>query len=325
MFKEKLTIACDAAFKEFVADIAGKYEHLRDMVTKLAALDCLHSLATLAQTPGYTKPTFTTDTNTPPFINVTNARNPITETLLPSYVPNDIQLNSATNRCLIITGPNMGGKSSFTRQVALLTIMAQIGSYVPADSAEMGLFDAVFTRMGASDDIGRGQSTFMKELSETSEILKDATQRSLVILDELGRGTSTHDGVAIAYATLQHFITNVKCVILFVTHYPSLGKLEEEFPENVSNGHMGFMETGDSDIVFLYKLTPGLAHRSYGLNVARLAHLPEEVISIAGVKSAEFERAMKVKSLIKRIMVLKKWIENEDVSTSDAQELVRLG
>ncbi|KAF9167470.1 Mismatch repair protein msh3 [Mortierella sp. AD010] len=226
-------------------------------------------------------------------IDITNGRHPMVEQILPpgNFVPNDIHF-SANEKTMILTGPNMGGKSCYIRQVALLCIMAQIGSYLPADSARVSLLDAVFTRMGASDNIFGHESTFMVELQETSDILKMASPRSLVILDELGRGTSTLDGVAIAYAVLKHVVRHVGAITLFVTHYPSLAEVANEFPEGaVKNYHMGFMATAaspasgsisdvdlaadtpgsngdlaldDMDIVFLYKLVPGVSLKSYG-------------------------------------------------------------
>lgn len=240
-------------------------------------------------------------------IDIKNGRHPMVEQLLlssGSFVANDIQLgtNPATGtdeKTIILTGPNMGGKSCYIRTVALLCIMAQIGSYLPADSARVSMLDAVYTRMGASDNIFGHESTFMVELQETSDILKMATERSLVILDELGRGTSTLDGVAIAYAVLKHVVENIRAVTLFVTHYPSLADVAREFPQGaVRNFHMGFMASAagsssssgggasneggdldlgeggdegqegtvldDMDIVFLYKLVPGVSLKSYG-------------------------------------------------------------
>eukprot|EP00124_Ichthyophonus_hoferi_P006069 Ihof_evm1s1173 gene=Ihof_evmTU1s1173 len=224
--------------------------------------------------------------------------------LTDQYVPNDISLDE-TNQCMIITGPNMGGKSCYMRQVALLAIMTQIGSYVPADSAEMGLFDAVYTRMGASDNIQRGMSTFMVELQDAAEVLRQATDRSLVILDELGRGTSTHDGVAIAYATAYYLINDIHCTVMFATHYPLIAQLEIMFPERTKNYHMSFMQNHVRDtceesviekddnqlehITFLYQMVIGTAKRSYGLNVARLAGLPEDILIRAREKSRELE------------------------------------
>ncbi|KAG0296612.1 Mismatch repair protein msh3 [Linnemannia gamsii] len=268
-------------------------------------------------------------------IDIKNGRHPMVEQLLlssGSFVANDIQLgtNAMTGtdeKTIILTGPNMGGKSCYIRTVALLCIMAQIGSYLPADSARVSMLDAVYTRMGASDNIFGHESTFMVELQETSDILKMASERSLVILDELGRGTSTLDGVAIAYAVLKHVVENIQAVTLFVTHYPSLADVAREFPEGtVRNFHMGFMASAsgslsvsggggeggdidlvtaidgvdgdekaaldDMDIVFLYKLVPGVSLKSYGLNVARMAKLSGSLINKAKIKSKELEQIL---------------------------------
>ncbi|EDL00960.1 mCG131439, isoform CRA_b, partial [Mus musculus] len=207
-----------------------------------------------------------------------------------------------SERVMIITGPNMGGKSSYIKQVALVTIMAQIGSYVPAEEATIGIVDGIFTRMGAADNIYKGRSTFMEELTDTAEIIRRASPQSLVILDELGRGTSTHDGIAIAYATLEYFIRDVKSLTLFVTHYPPVCELEKCYPEQVGNYHMGFLvnedeskqDSGDMEqmpdsVTFLYQITRGIAARSYGLNVAKLADVPREVLQKAAHKSKELE------------------------------------
>ncbi|KAF9544712.1 Mismatch repair protein msh3 [Mortierella hygrophila] len=268
-------------------------------------------------------------------IDIKNGRHPMVEQLLlssGSFVANDIQLGTnqaigTDEKTIILTGPNMGGKSCYIRTVALLCIMAQIGSYLPADSARVSMLDAVYTRMGASDNIFGHESTFMVELQETSDILKMATGRSLVILDELGRGTSTLDGVAIAYAVLKHVVENIRAVTLFVTHYPSLADVAREFPQGtVRNFHMGFMASAagslslsgggvsnegldldlgeggdevqeeavldDMDIVFLYKLVPGVSLKSYGLNVARMAKLSGSLINKAKVKSKELEQIL---------------------------------
>jgi len=205
--KESLAAACDTAYQDLLAEISANYPSFRDAILSLATLDCLVSLATIAQQPGYVRPSFTDSTSPSTSIDIIGARHPITEQLLASpYIPNDISLSTSTTRALLITGPNMGGKSSYVRSIALISIMAQIGSYIPAHSANLGILDAVFTRMGAFDNMLAGESTFMVELSETSDILKLATDRSLVILDELGRGTSTHDGVAIASAVLDYLV-----------------------------------------------------------------------------------------------------------------------
>jgi DNA mismatch repair protein MSH3 len=288
--KEALANACDAAFTDLLGELGSKYQAFRDCVQSLATLDCLLSLADIATQPGYCKPEFTDQIG----IDITGGRHPMVEQLLlDAFVPNDIHLSSA-NTSLLITGPNMGGKSSYVRSVALIAIMAQVGSYVPADSVRLGLLDAVFTRMGAFDNMMKGESTFMVELSETSDILKQATPRSLVILDELGRGTSTHDGVAIAQAVLSHMVAELKSLTLFITHYQALARMAAQFPAGeLRNVHMRFNEEknadGSGDVTFLYEVGEGVAHRSYGLNVAKLAGLPKSLIDKAAGESAKME------------------------------------
>ncbi|KAI4227015.1 MAG: hypothetical protein LQ349_006791, partial [Xanthoria aureola] len=294
--KEALAAACDVAFTALLSEISTKYQLLRDCIQALATLDCLMSLAVVASQPNYVKPEFSDDT----CIVVKQGRHPMVEQLLlDGYVPNDTDLATDQTRALLITGPNMGGKSSYVRQVALIAIMGQIGSYVPAASAKLGLLDAVFTRMGAFDNMMSGESTFMVELSETSDILKQATSRSLIILDELGRGTSTHDGVAIAEAVLDHVVRQTKSLTLFITHYQNLSVLSKRFANELKNVHMKFQESGDDgqDITFLYEVGDGVAHRSYGLNVARLANVPESVLEVAALKSKALENEIKQNSL----------------------------
>lgn len=297
--KESLSNACDAAFASLLTAIGSKYQAFRDCIQSLALLDCLLSLASVAQQPGYCKPTFSDS----PGISITAGRHPMVEQLLlDNFVPNSIDLAGNATRGLLITGPNMGGKSSYVRSVALIAIMAQIGSYVPAEACELGLLDAVFTRMGAFDNMMKGESTFMVELSETSDILKQATPRSLVILDELGRGTSTHDGVAIAQSVLQHMVMVQKSLTLFITHYQSMARIADSM--NVADGeakplknvHMTFTENtaskadaAEKEITFLYEVGEGVAHRSYGLNVARLAGLPKSLLDEAARRSKAME------------------------------------
>ena len=288
--KEALANACDAAFSDLLGEISSKYQAFRDCVQSLATLDCLLSLADIATQPGYCKPEFTDETG----IDITAGRHPMVEQLLlDAFVPNDVHLSSAQTRALLITGPNMGGKSSYVRSVALIAIMAQIGSYVPADAVRLGLLDAVFTRMGAFDNMMKGESTFMVELSETSDILKQATPRSLVILDELGRGTSTHDGVAIAQAVLGHVVSKLRSLTLFITHYQAMARMAEQFSGELKNVHMRFNEEknedGSGDVTFLYEVGEGVAHRSYGLNVAKLAGLPKALLDTAADQSAKME------------------------------------
>ncbi|ETI29082.1 hypothetical protein G647_01535 [Cladophialophora carrionii CBS 160.54] len=293
--KESLAAACDEAYKDLLADISTKYQLFRDTIQNLATLDCLLSLANVASQPNYVRPNFTQDT----CIELEGARHPMVEQLLvDSYVPNNVSLSQVDTRALLVTGPNMGGKSSYVRSVALVAIMAQIGCFVPATSAKLGILDAVFTRMGAFDNMMSGESTFMVELSETSDMLKLATERSLVVLDELGRGTSTHDGVAIAASVLDYLVRDKKCLTLFITHYQMLARMADGFPTGeLKNVHMRFTETDDENVTFLYEVGDGVAHRSYGLNVARLANLGDRVIGVAKGKSEELEQATKRRQL----------------------------
>ncbi|KAK3610245.1 hypothetical protein CHS0354_022309 [Potamilus streckersoni] len=267
------------------------YQRYRKAVQLLSVLDCLFSLASVAKHHGYCKPEIYDDVDIS-YIQIKQARHPVIHHLIAEqqqYVPNDADLHSDGRRVMIITGPNMGGKSSYIKQVALISILAQMGSFVPADSAKLSVFDAVYTRMGAADEIFRGRSTFMVELQEASQIMAQATSRSLVILDELGRGTSTHDGVAIAYSVLDFFINKPKCLTLFVTHYPMLAEFENLYPDHVGNYHMSFFlneeESNEEVITFLYQLVSGMAERSYGLNVAKLANIPSDIVKRATQKS----------------------------------------
>ena len=262
--KEALAAACDAAFAALLQDISAHYQSFRDCIQALATLDCISALAEVASQPGYVKPEYIDET----CIIVEKGRHPMVEQLLlDGFVPNDVDLQADATRALLVTGPNMGGKSSYVRQVALISIMGQMGSYVPAQRARLGMLDAIFTRMGAFDNIMAGESTFMVELSETADILKHATPRSLVILDELGRGTSTHDGVAIAQAVLDYAVREIRCLTLFITHYQNLSSLARAFQSELENVHMRFTEAGEDgqDITFVYEVGKGVAHRSYGL------------------------------------------------------------
>ncbi|GJC92506.1 mutS domain V [Colletotrichum higginsianum] len=315
--REALAAACDAAFASLLAAIADAYQPLRDAVSSLAALDCLLSLSRVAALPGYTKPTFLS-APTQPTISITQGRHPIAEhTLSDPYIPFTTTLSSPSPLAHLVTGPNMGGKSSFVRAVALLVLLAQIGSFVPADEFSLTLADAIHVRMGARDNLAAGESTFMVEVSETARILRAATPRSLVILDELGRGTSTHDGAAIAHAVLDHVVRENRCLTLFITHYQNLARLADGIGDGlVKNVHMRFTATrkleaegGDGEegvddaganeeITFLYEVGEGVAHRSYGLNVARLARIPRKVIEVAAQKSREMEQDVRVRKLL---------------------------
>ncbi|KAJ0167221.1 DNA mismatch repair protein MSH3 [Colletotrichum tanaceti] len=315
--REALAAACDAAFASLLVAIADAYQPLRDAVSSLATLDCLLSLSRVAALPGYTKPTFLS-APTQPTISITQGRHPIAEhTLSDPYIPFTTTLSSPSPLAHLVTGPNMGGKSSFVRAVALLVLLAQIGSFVPADEFSLTLADAIHVRMGARDNLAAGESTFMVEVSETARILRAATPRSLVILDELGRGTSTHDGAAIAHAVLDHVVREIRCLTFFITHYQNLARLADGIGDGlVKNVHMRFTATrklgaeggdgeggvddagADEEITFLYEVGEGVAHRSYGLNVARLARIPRKVIEVAAQKSREMEQDVRVRRLL---------------------------
>jgi DNA mismatch repair protein MutS len=222
---------------------------------------------------------------------IVDGRHPVVERFVAEgrFVPNDCKLDVTNERLWLITGPNMAGKSTFLRQVALIVLLAQMGSYVPAKRAHIGVTDRILSRLGASDNVARGESTFMVEMRETSRILRDATSRSLVILDEIGRGTSTYDGLAIAWSVAEH-LDQIACRTLFATHYHELTRLESSL-DHAANYNVTAKELGD-DIVFMYQLTRGAASRSFGVAVAKLADLPDAVIARAKVVLAQLESQM---------------------------------
>ncbi|RDX52693.1 hypothetical protein OH76DRAFT_1454157 [Lentinus brumalis] len=298
--KEALTAEAHKAFLSFLDEIIEKYYALlRDAVNKLAVTDCLFSLAQVAAQEGYCRAQFVERTDgDEDVLEIVKGRHPMIEAVRTDpFVPNSLKMGASDTRHKIITGPNMGGKSSVVRMTALCTIMAQVGSYVPAESMRLSLLDGVLTRMGASDELSRGRSTFMVEMQETSDILQMATPRTLVVLDELGRGTSTFDGMAIAGAVLQHLVQVVKCKTLFITHYPQVATdLERMFPSDVGNMHMGFTEEtridGTREVTFLYRLERGLVMESFGVECARLAGLPESVLQVAAGKAANMKQVI---------------------------------
>ncbi|RZB44133.1 DNA mismatch repair protein MSH3 isoform X2 [Glycine soja] len=295
--KEELTVACRAAWNSFLTEFSKHYAEFQAAVQALAALDCLHSLAILSRNKGYVCPVFVDD-HEPVQIQISSGRHPVLETTLQdNFVPNDTNMHADGEYCQIVTGPNMGGKSCYIRQVALIVIMAQVGSFVPASSAKLHVLDRIYTRMGASDSIQQGRSTFLEELSETSHILNSCTEHSLVIIDELGRGTSTHDGMAIAHATLHYLLKQKRSMVLFVTHYPKIASLATEFPGSVAAYHVSHLISHDAsknsnldhDVTYLYKLVPGVSERSFGFKVAQLAQLPSHCISRAIVMASKLE------------------------------------
>ncbi len=245
----------------------------------MAQIDVFASLATVADQNNYCRPKL----NEKGLIDIKDGRHPVVERMIQNemFVANDTYLDNGSNRVSIITGPNMAGKSTYMRQSALIVLMAQIGSFVPAKSAKIGIVDRIFTRVGASDDLASGQSTFMVEMSEVANILRNATSNSLLILDEIGRGTSTFDGLSIAWAVVEH-ISNPRLLgakTLFATHYHELTELEGKL-NNVNNYCVAVKEKGD-DIVFLRKIVKGGADKSYGIQVAKLAGVPDNVIERA--------------------------------------------
>ena len=266
-------------FSDIRDQVGAEVVRIQRTAKAVAALDVFASLALVAQRNNFVRPKI----NETGLIDIRNGRHPVVEQMIENdmFIPNDTYLDNHKKRISIITGPNMAGKSTYMRQTALIVLMAQIGSFVPADSANIGVVDRIFTRVGASDDLASGQSTFMVEMTEVANILRNATSRSLLILDEIGRGTSTFDGLSIAWAVIEH-ISNTKLCgakTLFATHYHELTELEGKL-SGVNNYCIAVKEKGD-DIVFLRKIVKGGADKSYGIQVAKLAGVPDSVIQRA--------------------------------------------
>ena len=287
-------------FVEVRDKIEAQLERLQKSAGIVAMLDALCSFATIAEDQNYVRPTV--DNNG--VIDIKDGRHPVIEKILPSgsFVQNDTYLDEGENRLAIITGPNMAGKSTYMRQVALITLMAQVGSFVPASSATIGVVDKIFTRVGASDDLSMGQSTFMVEMMEVAQILKEATENSLVILDEIGRGTSTYDGLSIAWAVAEYISDKEKCgaKTLFATHYHELTGLENKL-EGVKNYSVAVKEKGE-DVIFLRKIVKGGTDESYGVHVAKLAGVPQVVTKRANeiLKSIERKNVLNNKKIEKQ-------------------------
>ncbi len=273
-------------FKEMRAKVAQHLEDLRENARALGELDLLANFAEVAALRGYVRPKLRRDSR----LIIKQGRHPVVEFLKKgeAFVPNDTYMDDR-DRVLIITGPNMGGKSTYLRQVALISLLAHCGSFVPAEEAEIPVMDRIFTRIGASDFLAGGESTFMVEMKETAEILSRATSRSLIILDEIGRGTSTYDGISIAWAVVEYIHNKIKAKTLFATHYYELTDLEEEL-SGVVNYHIKVAEW-QGNVVFLYQLERGRSEKSYGIHVASLARIPEEVIKRAWEVLEELEKS----------------------------------
>jgi DNA mismatch repair protein MutS len=291
--QEKIVEIERRLFAELRTAIAAEAKRIRQTALALAEVDVLASLAHIAALRDYCRPTFAESADGSE-IEIIAGRHPVIEQQEMAggserFVPNDLYLNRTTHNIMLLTGPNMGGKSTYLRQTALIVILAQMGSFVPARSARLSVVDRVFTRIGASDNLARGRSTFMVEMTETAAILHTATARSLILLDEVGRGTSTYDGLAIAWAAVEYLHARVRAKTLFATHYFELTELAEQL-SGVKNYHVSVKETGGG-IVFLRKVEPGAADRSYGIEVAKLAGLPNEVVERAREVLAEHEFA----------------------------------
>jgi DNA mismatch repair protein MutS len=271
-------------FEQLRQNACQYVSRLQCLADVVAQCDCLSSLAFLANRRNYIRPKITTGCE----LFIKDGKHPVlAETLGSEFVPNDIELGNGCGDCIIITGPNMSGKSTYIRQTALLVLMAQTGSFIPAQQATIGLVDRIFTRVGASDELTRGQSTFMVEMTETANIINNATGKSLVILDEIGRGTSTYDGLSLAWAITEHIANKLKCRTLFATHYHELTELAELF-NNVKNCNVAVREWMD-EVVFLHKILPGGTDKSYGLHVAKLAGLPKPILERSKEILAELE------------------------------------
>jgi DNA mismatch repair protein MutS len=275
--EDKISVIEFRLFQELVQSALSYITQIQQNALGIATLDVLASFATVAKKNNYVRPAL----NETEIIDIKGGRHPVIEKQLPAgenYVPNDIYLDDKTQQIMMITGPNMAGKSALLRQTALIVLLAQMGSYVPAESANLGLVDKVFTRVGASDNLSKGESTFMVEMTETAAILNNLSSRSLVLLDEIGRGTSTYDGVSMAWAIAEHLHNHPvhKAKTLFATHYHELNELTQDFPR-IQNFHVSVKEVGNK-IIFLRKLLPGGSAHSFGIHVAQLAGMPTSLV-----------------------------------------------
>ncbi len=298
---------------ELFSHLRSKAAQLSEQIRAAAGLvgqaDALLSLARVAASNRYVRPVVNQSSS----LVICQGRHPVVEQLLPagSFVANDLSLDEA-NQVMVLTGPNMAGKSTYMRQIALIVILAQMGSYVPAEMAEIGLVDRIFTRVGAVDDLASGQSTFMVEMVETANILNNATPRSLILLDEVGRGTSTFDGLSLAWAISEHISQKVLAKTLFATHYHELTELSKEF-SNVGSYQMEVVKTPEG-IAFLRKVIPGGASHSYGIDVAKLAGLPNSVVSRATVLLKEIERKSRLGASLKQQLSIREKDPSDQIS-----------
>ena len=286
--EEKISILENKIFSDLREYILKYTDTIQKDALTIAVIDALAGFAEVAEMYGYIKPIITKDKK----IEIKGGRHPVIERLLPAgekYIPNDTILDTDENQIIILTGPNMSGKSSYLRQTGLIVLLAQIGSFVPADDATIGIVDKIFTRVGASDNISRGESTFLVEMNEAANILNNATENSLLLLDEIGRGTSTYDGISIAWAITEYLHENpgVRAKTLFATHYHELNALAGIYPR-IKNYRVEVREVNDK-VIFLRNITEGTADHSYGIQVAQMAGLPEAVTNRAKEILRSFE------------------------------------
>ena len=315
-----------ALFNELLDIVANQLKELQRLADVLASIDALQALTKVAYDNHYVCPLFDQDYD----IDIKEGRHPILETKL-DYVSNTTHFEKKQSIHLL-TGPNMGGKSTYMRQVALIVVMAQMGSFVPAKSAHLSLVDAIYTRMGASDDILEGHSTFMLEMIEANHALKHASDKSLILFDEIGRGTSTFDGMALAQAMVEYVSTINQCKCIFSTHYHELTELEHSL-SNLKNMHVEVHEE-NNEVTFLYRVKHGKAEQSYGVNVARLAHLPESIIDRANQLLTQLESkkrvvqqsldVVEVKHIPKDIQLLKERLDRIEINDLTPLEALKL-
>jgi DNA mismatch repair protein MutS len=287
--EDKILVLEAQLFAELVQAVGDFIPAIQVNANQLARLDCLLSFANVAKENNYIRPNICDDD----VLDIRQGRHPVIEKQLPigeKYIPNDVELDSHSQQIIIITGPNMAGKSALLRQTALITLMAQIGSFVPAESAHIGLVDKIFTRVGASDNISMGESTFMVEMNEASDIMNNLSPRSLVLFDELGRGTSTYDGISIAWAIVEyiHEHPKAKARTLFATHYHELNEMEKQYAR-IKNYNVSVKEV-NGQVIFLRKLERGGSEHSFGIHVAKIAGMPKSIVSRANEVLKQLER-----------------------------------
>ena len=300
--EDKILVLETQLYTELVQSLNEFISAIQIDANQIARLDCLLSFATAARENNYIRPVISDDE----VLEIRQGRHPVIEKQLPigeKYIANDVMLDSSTQQIIIITGPNMAGKSALLRQTALITLMAQIGSFVPAESAHIGLVDKIFTRVGASDNISVGESTFMVEMNEAADILNNLSSRSLVLFDELGRGTSTYDGISIAWAIVEyiHEHPRAKARTLFATHYHELNEMEKSF-KRIKNYNVSVKEV-DNKVIFLRKLERGGSEHSFGIHVAKMAGMPKSIVKRAGDILKQLEKDNRQQGIAAKPMV----------------------